>query len=192
MANIKDLIGEAYRDDMTVEEINEALKDVTLPQDRSDEIDRLKKAFDKTASEAAEFKRQLKARMSEEEKSKAEMDEKYQQMEKENADMKKKIAVSELTAKFISSGLDADTAVKSAEAAFKGDYDTVIANYTSKIASVKDTVKAELMADTPSLVGGTSNQVKDVTPDIDSTIAVGDYANAAALMRQAQTQNTNI
>ena len=48
------------------------------------------------------------------------------------------------------------------------------------------------MADTPSITGGSSTQVKDISPDIDSNIAIGDYANAAALMRVSQTQNTNI
>ena len=117
MANIPDLLGEAYHEGMTNDEIVEALQGVTLPQDRSDEVERLKKAFDKSASETAEYKRQLRARQTEEEKRQAEMDEKYQKMEKENADMKKRIAVSELTTKFITSGLDAETALKSAQAA---------------------------------------------------------------------------
>lgn len=192
MANIQDLLGDKYREGMSNDEIVEALQDVTLPQDRTDEVERLKKAFDKSASETAEYKRQLKARMSEEEKNKAEMEEKYQIMEKENADMKKQIAVSDLTAKFIASGLDTETAKKTAQAAYDGKIDSVIQAYSEKIATVKDTVKAELMADTPSITGGSSTQVKDISPDIDSNIAIGDYANAAALMRVSQTQNTNI
>lgn len=192
MANIPDLLGEAYHEGMTNDEIVEALQNVTLPQDRSDEVERLKKAFDKSASETAEYKRQLRARQTEEEKRQAEMDEKYQLMEKENAEMKKQIAVSDLTTKFIASGLDAETAKKTAQAAYDGKIDSVIQAYSDKIATVKDTVKAELMADTPSITGGSSTQVKDISPDIDSNIAIGDYANAAALMRVSQTQNTNI
>ena len=55
MANIQDLLGEAYREGMTNDEIVEALQseNVTIPQDRSDEVERLKKAFDKSASETA-------------------------------------------------------------------------------------------------------------------------------------------
>lgn len=192
MANIPDLLGEAYHEGMTNDEIVEALQGVTLPQDRSDEVERLKKAFDKSASETAEYKRQLRARQTEEEKRQAEMDEKYQKMEKENADMKKRIAVSELTTKFITSGLDAETALKSAQAAYEGNIDVVIEAYNTKISSVKESVKAELMAETPSITGGSSTQVKDISPDIDSNIAIGDYANAAALMRVSQVQNTNI
>lgn len=191
MANIQDLLGEKYHEGMTLEEINEALKDVSLPQDRTAEYESLKKAYDKAASDTAEYKRQLKARMSEEEKAKTEMDEKIQKMEKENADMKKRIRVSELKAKFISSGLDAEEAGKVAEEAYGGNIDFVIETYNKKIASVKETVKADLMAETPSITGGASGQVKDYQADIDSAIANGDYANAAALMRQQETQITN-
>lgn len=191
MANIQDLLGEKYHEGMTLEEINEALKDVSLPQDRTAEYESLKKAYDKAASDIAEYKRQLKARMSEEEKAKTEMDEKIQKMEKENADMKKRIRVSELKAKFISSGLDAEEAGKVAEEAYGGNIDFVIETYNKKIASVKETVKADLMAETPSITGGASGQVKDYQADIDSAIANGDYANAAALMRQQETQITN-
>lgn len=193
MANIQDLLGEAYREGMTNDEIVEALQseNVTIPQDRSDEVERLKKAFDKSASETAEYKRQLRARQTEEEKKQAELDERFQKMEKENADMKKQIRVSELTNKFLASGLDEETARKTALAAYDGKIDSVIEAYNAKIASVKDTVKAELMADTPSITGGSPTQIKDVTPDIDSNIAIGDYANAAALVRTSQTQNTN-
>lgn len=190
MANIPDLLGEAYHEGMTNDEIVEALQGVTLPQDRSDEVERLKKAFDKSASETAEYKRQLRARQTEEEKRQAEMDEKYQKMEKENADMKKRIAVSELTTKFITSGLDAETALKSAQAAYEGNIDVVIEAYNTKISSVKESVKAELMAETPSITGGSSTQVKDYSKDIESALAVGDFANAAALMRAQETQNT--
>lgn len=192
MANIQDLLGEAYHEGMTNDEIVEALQGVSLPQDRSDEVERLKKAFDKSASETAEYKRQLRAKQTEEEKKQAELNEKFSLMEKENAEMKKQIAVADLTNKFLASGLDNETARKTALAAYDGKIDTIIDAYNAKIASVKDTVKAELMADTPSITGGNATQVKDFSTDINGAINVGDYANAAALVRSSQTQNTNI
>lgn len=193
MANIQSLLGEKYREGMTNDEIVEALQDVDLPQDKTDEVARLKKAFDKTASEAAEYKRQLKAHMSEEEKKSAEEAEKYAKMEEENAALRKQVALSDLTAKFISSGLDKETAVKSAEAAYGGDFDTVIANFSAQIKTASETAaenaKAELLAQNPVMKGGrTAPQVKDYSKDIDSALANGDYANAAALMRLQQEQ----
>lgn len=195
MANIKDLLGEAYHEGMTNDEIVSALEGVSLPQDRSDEIDRLVKAKDKATSEAAEYKRQLKAHMTDEEKRATEEAEKYQTMEKENEKLRKQIAISDLTAKYIASGLDAETAVKTAEASYTGDFDTVIANYNSMVASLKEKLvadtKAEMMATNPVMKGGKTGQVKDYTEGINSALANGDYTNAAALMRLQQTQNTN-
>ena len=196
MANIPSLLGEQYREGMTNDEIVAALENVELPQDKSDEVARLKKAFDKTASEAAEYKRQLKAHMSEEEKKSAEEAEKYVKMQEVTENLKKRIALSDLTAKFISSGLEAETAVKTAEAAYSGDFDTVIANFSAQVETAKKTAaenaKAELLAQNPVMKGGrTTPQVKDYSTDIDSALANGDIANAAALMRMQQEQNTN-
>lgn len=191
MANIEDLLGEAYVEGMSAEEIVEALKKVSLPLDRTDEIDRLVKAKDKATSEAAEYKRKLKDHMSEEEKRVAEEADRIKSIEQENADLKKRIAIADYTSKFIASGLDAEVAAKSAEAAYTGDIDTVIANYNSKIASVKDSVKAELISATPVMTGGSSVKVKDYTQDINDSIVGGDMAKAAALMRVAQEQTMN-
>lgn len=195
MANIQSLLGDKYREDMTNDEIVEALKEVSLPQDRSAEVESIKKAYDKAASEVADYKRQLKARMSEEEKRSAEEAEKYKTMEEENAKLKKQIALADLTTKFISSGLDADTAVKTAEAAYNGDFSTVVATYNARIEeatkTAKESAKAELLADNPVMKGGRTGKPKDLQPDIDNALAVGDYASAAALMREQQTQNIN-
>lgn len=192
MANIKDLLGDAYVEGMSAEDMIKAFEAVELPHDTSDEIERLRKALTKSNAEAAENKRKLKEHMSDEEKRSAEEAERVKGIEEENQLLKKQIAISDFTAKFVASGLDAETAAKTAEAAYTGDIDTVIANYNAKIASVKDAVKAELISSTPTLQGGKSGgKVKDYTEDINSSMATGDYAKAAALMRVAQEQNIN-
>lgn len=192
MANIQDLLGESYVEGMSAEDIVKALEGVSLPKDNSDEVARIKKAYDKAASEAADYKKQLKAKMSEEEKKSADEAERIQKIEQENADLKKQVALSSLTSKFVASGLDKETAVKCAEASYTGNIDVVIESFNAKIASVKEAAKAELISETPVMQGGDAvQQVKDFTSDIESSIALGDYANAAALMRQQLTQNTN-
>ena len=66
--NIKDLLKDAYKEGMTLAEIETALKDIDLPTDNSAEIDRLKTALSKSNSEAADYKKQLRDKMSEEER----------------------------------------------------------------------------------------------------------------------------
>ena len=46
--NIKDLLKDAYKEGMSVAEIEAALKDIDLPTDNSDEVDRLKNALTKS------------------------------------------------------------------------------------------------------------------------------------------------
>ena len=65
--NIKDLIGDAYKEGMSVEDINKALEGIEMPTDNSAEIDKLKAALSKSNSEAADYKKQLREKMSAEE-----------------------------------------------------------------------------------------------------------------------------
>ena len=190
MANIQRLLGDKFKEGMTAEEQLAALEEISLPKDNSDELQRLKSANDKLASEAAENKRKLKDHMSEEEKRSAEEAERIQTMENENKALKKQIAIADYTGKFIASGMDQKVAAECAEAAYEGKIDTIITHFNAKISSVKDDVRAQLISETPTLKGGKSASPKDFKPDIDSNIAIGDYANAAALMRTAQ-QTTN-
>ena len=190
MANIRDLLGDAYVEGMSAEDQLKALESVELPKDRTDEVERIKKAYDKAASEIADYKKQLKAKMSEDEKRATEEAERIQKIEQENQELKKQVTISTLTGKFVASGLDKDTAAKCAEASFNGDIDTVINSFNEKLASVKEKAKAELISESPVMEGGKATQVKDYTPDIESSLADGDFATAAALMRVAQ-QNTN-
>lgn len=186
MANIQKLLGDKYKEGMTAEEQLAALEEVSLPKDNSDELVRLKNANDKLASEAAENKRKLKEHMSEEEKRAADEADRIQKMETENASLKKQIAISDYTGKFLASGFDQKTASECAEAAYEGKIDTIITHYNAKIAATKDDVKAQLIAETPTLKGGKSSIVKDYKADIDSAMASGDFARAAALTRESQ------
>ena len=43
--NIRDLLKDAYKEGMTLEDVENALKDIDLPTDNSAEIDRLKETW---------------------------------------------------------------------------------------------------------------------------------------------------
>ena len=62
--NIKDLLKDAYKEGMTIDEINAALEGIELPTDNSAEVERLKNALSKSNSEAADYKKQLREKMS--------------------------------------------------------------------------------------------------------------------------------
>ena len=59
---IKDLLKDAYKEGMTIEEIESALEGIEMPTDMTGEVDRLKNALSKSNSEAADYKKQLRER----------------------------------------------------------------------------------------------------------------------------------
>ena len=75
--NIKDLLKDAYKEGMSVEDIEKALESIDPPTDNSAEIDRLKAALSKSNSEAADFKKQLREKMSEDERKAKEEEDEY-------------------------------------------------------------------------------------------------------------------
>ena len=81
--NIKDLLKDAYKEGMSVEEIESALANIDLPTDNSAELDRLKAALSKSNSEAADYKKQLREKMSAEEVKAKEDAEKIEELIKE-------------------------------------------------------------------------------------------------------------
>ena len=65
--NLKEVLGDAYKEGMTFEEVEAALEKVNVPEDNSAEIERLKNALSKSNSEAAGYKKQLREKMTEDE-----------------------------------------------------------------------------------------------------------------------------
>ncbi len=53
--NLKEVLGDAYKEGMAFEEVEAALEKVTVPEDHSAEIERLKNALSKSNSEAAQI-----------------------------------------------------------------------------------------------------------------------------------------
>lgn len=149
MATLKDILKDAYKDGMTLEEIEAALNDVTLPEDNSAEVERLKNALTKSNGEAADYKRQLRDRMSDDEKkakeaqdAQAELQQKYEALLHENE-------VSKYTANYIALGYDEKLAAETAEALSAGDTAKVFENQRKHLTKVEQTARANALKETP-------------------------------------------
>lgn len=155
--NIKDLLKDAYRDDMTLEDINTALESIELPTDNSAEIDRLKKALSKSNSEAADYKRQLNEKLSTDELKAKEDAEKHEKLQNDYDELLKKVTTSENKARLLALGYDEALATETAEAIVNGDTEKVFENQKKHIESVEKKVRSELTKDTPRPNGGNSS-----------------------------------
>lgn len=157
--NIKDLLKDAYRDGMSVEDINKALEGIELPTDGTAEIERLKTALSKSNSEAADFKKQLRERMTAEEAKAKEDAEKQEKLQKDYDALLKKVSISENKARFLALGYDDALASETAEAMVGGDTEKVFANQKKHLEAVEKKIRSDILKDTPKPEGGNSSEI---------------------------------
>ena len=95
---LKDLLKDAYKEGITVEEIESALAEVELPADLSAEVDKLKTANSKLSSENAEWKRKHREALSEEERKAQETADELNKLREQNAALLRESGVAKHTA----------------------------------------------------------------------------------------------
>lgn len=150
--NVNEIEGYA---DMTVEEKLAALESYDMKPDYTGYIK--KEVFDKTASELAAKKKELKAKLSEDELKKqkeaedrAELEAKYDQLLRESN-------ISKYKAKFLGMGYEEKLAESTAEAMVDGDTDKVFANQKKHLEAVDKKIRADVLKDTPKPTGDGDN-----------------------------------
>lgn len=146
---IKELLGDAYKEGMTMEEIETALENVSMPEDNSAEIERLKNALSKSNSEAAGYKKQLREKMTEDEKKQQKDQEEREELQSKYDKLLRKTTIAENKAKLIGLGYEEALATETAEAMVDGDSEKVFANQQKYLASFEKKVRAEALKDTP-------------------------------------------
>ncbi len=190
--DIKTLLGDAYKEGMTLEEIDAALKDKELVDPSSLPKSVEKSVFDKTASELAKAKKELKVlqekAMTDDEKLQAEID--------QAQDTQAKFAreLSKLRAKetFVTAGLAEadydsilDIVVSEDEETTKARAKSMVDLISAQKAAVEKAVKAELLKGTPKPpAGGGGNTGGAFEKEIEAARANGDMVTVAALIRQ--------
>ena len=163
MANIDTSKIEGYAE-MTAEQKVEALEKYSFADpDYSGFVK--KDVFDKTASELAQTKKDLKARMSDEEKAKAESEALLKQYKEQAETLQREKNIATNKAQFISIGYDEALAQETAEALEKGDFATVFKNQQTVIENVKKVAAGEAMAKTPAPAGKADEGGKTITKD---------------------------
>jgi hypothetical protein len=132
---------------MTIEEI--MALDVEEPKADKAAYDSLKKRFDEVASEAAGYKKQLRAHMSEVEQKAAEEAEKMAEIIAERDKLKAEKAIAENAKGLIAIGYDEELANEVATALLHGDTETVIRAQAKFVDAQKKAVLAEAVKNTP-------------------------------------------
>lgn len=151
---LKDLLKDKFKDGMTVEEIENAISDIGLPEDKTAEVDRLREALSKSNSEAASYKKQLREKLSAEEIKEKEDAEKREKLQSDYDDLLRRVQTSETKAKFLSLGYDEESASKAAEALISGDYDSLFESQKTQMDAAEHRIREEVLKGTPRPDGG--------------------------------------
>ncbi len=147
--DLKNLLGESYKEGMTFDDIQNALADIELPKDMSSEVEKLKNAVSKANSEAADYKRKLKERMSDEENKANERDEAYRQLQENYDALTKKVAISDNKSKLLAMGYAEELADKAAVAMADGDMGMVMQFQMEHLKAFEKSVLSKSIKDTP-------------------------------------------
>jgi hypothetical protein len=157
--NIKDLLKDAYREGMSVEDIEKALESIELPNDGSAEIERLTAALSKSNSEAANYKKQLREKMTAEEAKAKEDADKMADLQSKYDTLLKESTISKNKARLLALGYDDALATEAAEAMMNGDTDKVFTCHKKHLDSVEKKIREDVLKNTPRPTGGNSSDI---------------------------------
>ena len=116
-----------------------------------------KEVFDKTASELADSKKQLREKMSADEIKAKEEAEKQEKLQSEYDALLRKVSLSENKAKLIGLGYEEKLATETAEAMIDGNLEKVFANQKKHLEAVEKKIREDVLHNTPKPEGGNSS-----------------------------------
>ena len=187
MSYLKDLLGDAYKEGMSEDEISKALETAKVGAGDK-ELDRMKTALSKANSEAADYKKQLRSKQTEDEKRAADAQAEHDKLVEDNKNLSFKLTVIEKKAKFLAMGYDDALAQETAEAMANGDMDTVLANQAKWQETHDKAVLADAMRKTPRPdTGGVQSDV-NFAEKAQTAQQNGNWAEAAYYTRLAEEQ----
>ena len=157
---IKDLLGESYKDGMTMEELTTALKGIEMPKDQSAEIERLKNVISGANSEAKEWKDKYRSTLDEATKKAQETEEANAKLQERLAALEKEKTVSSYKASYLSMGYEEALAEETAKAIADGNMAKVFENQKKHQAAVEKRAKEDALKGSPR-PGGTGGGGND-------------------------------
>lgn len=115
-----------------------------------------KEVFDKTASDLAESKKQLREKMTADEIKAKEDLEKQEKLQSDYDALLRKVSLSENKAKLLAIGYEEKLANDTAEAMLDGNIDKVLANQKKHLDAVEKKIREDVLHGTPKPEGGSS------------------------------------
>lgn len=188
MSFMSDLLGEAYKPGMSEDEISAALEAKKVVS--GDELDKAKSNLSKANSQAADLKKQLRAKQTDEEAAEQARQDEVNRLTESNKLLSDKLAKMEKTSELRALGYDSTLAESTAEAMLKGDMTTVLNNQKQFLEAHDKTLKAGNLRETPRPAVGAGSGDVDYAKKIAEAQANGDVAAEAYYIRLSQQQTS--
>lgn len=154
MSSLKELLGKAYKEGMSLEEINTALADMTFHTDS--DFTNLKNNISKLTSECKEWKTKYQSTLDAGELAKQRAEEDRKTMLEELNTLKRDKNIADLKSQFLGIGYSEELASDTAIATLDGDTAKVLANQKKFADELVANTKKDLIKDNPK-PQGTSN-----------------------------------
>lgn len=113
--------------------------------DKSGEVEKYKKSFDKASSDLADVKKQLKAKMSDDEVKAKESADAFDELKAKYDEVIARENFRNVTTEYMELGYSKELAEATAKADIEGDRATVLANRKSFLESIRNGAKSEFM-----------------------------------------------
>ena len=154
MSSLKELLGKAYKEGMSLEEINSALADLTFHTDS--DFTNLKNNISKLTSECKEWKTKYQSTLDAGELARQQAEEERTNMLNELNLLKRDKNIADLKSQFLGIGYSEELASDTAIATLDGDTAKVLANQKKFADELVANTKKDLIKDNPK-PQGTSN-----------------------------------
>jgi len=151
---LSELLGDAWKEGMTLEEVNDALKDISLPEDRSAEIEKLRKSLTDSNSEAADWKRKFRETQDAEKRKADEEAENVRKLQEELESLRRENTIAGYKNSYLGMGYSEKDAQEVANALADGNVKTVLEIQKRHQETLTEKIRKELLKDTHRPGGG--------------------------------------
>lgn len=149
-------------DAMSTEEKLAALEAFEMEDNSASELERYKNAVTKANAEAADYKKQLRAKQTEQEQAEADRKKEWDDITAELNQLRKEKTVSNYKAEYLKLGYDEKMADDTAMALAEGKTDVVFANQKAFLESQKKAMEAAALNQQPTVTSGMPLASQDV------------------------------
>lgn len=181
---LADLMGDSYKEDMTLDEVSAFLE--KQHEDSNKTVKKYKDMLSKANSEAADYKRKLKAKMSDQEVAEQERNQELEALRNRCAELEKSQRLADETNRFLELGYPKELAVQSASALVEGNSQALFEVQAKFIDAVKKSAVETALKDTIKPTTAYAEKSVDYAKLAEEAIANKDSSAAAYYTRLAQ------